>query len=78
MKRVPHIQRKRRSYWQNWVDEVMEDNKERSLKGIIEEIIIKKGSRYVPNQVRLSNYLRSNKEYTYYKPKQYTIFRRVN
>tara|TARA_R110002020_G_scaffold120162_2_gene273888 strand:- start:1066 stop:1302 length:237 start_codon:yes stop_codon:yes gene_type:complete len=78
MKRVPQIQRKRRSYWQNWVDEIMEDGKERSLKGIIQDVILKKGTLYVPQSVRLSKYLRSNPIYVYHKPKQYTIFRRVD
>jgi hypothetical protein len=70
--------RKRRSYWQDWVDEIMRDGKERSLKGIIEDLVVKKGTLYIPQSGRLSNYLRSNKQYTYYKPKQYTLFRREN
>ena len=78
MKRVPRIERKRRSYWQNWVDEVMEDGEERSLKCIIEDLIIKKGTLYIPQSVRLSKYLRSNPMYIYHKPKQYIMFRRVN
>ncbi len=78
MKRVPKIERKRRSYWQNWVDEIMEDGEERSLKGIIEDLVIKKGTLYIPQSSRLSNYLRSNPIYICHKPKQYTMFRRIN
>ncbi len=78
MKRVPKIERKRRSYWQNWVDEIMEDGEERSLKGIIEDLVIKKGTLYIPQSVRLSKYLRSNPIYIYHKPKQHIRFRRVN
>lgn len=76
MKKAPRIERKRRSYWQDWVDEVMKDGKERSLKGIIEDLIVRKGTLYVPQSVRLSKYLRSNPVYIYHKPKQHTLFRR--
>ena len=78
MKRVPKIETKRRSYWQNWVDEIMEDGEERSLKGIIEDLVIKKGTLYIPQSVRLSKYLRSNPIYIYHKPKQHIMFRRIN
>jgi hypothetical protein len=56
----------------------MEDGEERSLKGIIEDLVIKKGTLYIPQSVRLSKYLRSNPIYIYHKPKQHIMFRRVN